>query len=97
MKKRLTSQPEALSDEGYHETTPPVGSLAFFHLGTEQGGPARVDINEKKKFSFRHCPNHLTITLSGNFPDHPENIQPIRKLSRLSGKFPDNPENIQTI
>jgi len=35
--------------------------------------------------------------LSGNFPDHPENIQPIRKLSRLSGNFPDNPENIQTI
>ena len=28
--KRLTSQPEALSDEGYHRTTAPVGSLAFF-------------------------------------------------------------------
>ena len=26
--------------------------------------------------------------LSGNFPDHPENIQPIRKLSKGSGNFP---------
>ena len=38
--------------------------------------------------------------LSGNFPDHPENIKTIRNLSRLSGNFPDHPEtfleNIQT-
>ena len=32
-----------------------------------------------------------------NFPDHPENIRTIRKLSRLSGNFPDHPENIRTI
>ena len=27
MKKRLTSQPEALSDEGFHGTAAPVGSV----------------------------------------------------------------------
>ena len=31
-------QPEALLDEGFHETTALVGSLAFFHYGTDQGG-----------------------------------------------------------
>ena len=36
--KSLTSQPEALSDEGFHRTAAPVGSLAVFHFGTEQVG-----------------------------------------------------------
>ena len=36
------SQPEALSDEGFHETAAQVGSLASFHFGTEQGGRAEV-------------------------------------------------------
>ena len=36
MKKRLTSQSEALSDKGFHGTAAPVNSsLAFFHYGTE--------------------------------------------------------------
>ena len=39
MKKGLTSQPEALSDEGFHGTAAPVGSLAIFSFSTEQGGP----------------------------------------------------------
>ena len=30
---------------------------------------------------------NLLSVLSGNFPDHPENIKTIRKLSRLSGIF----------
>ena len=29
-KKSLTSQPEALSDEGFHERSASAGSLAFF-------------------------------------------------------------------
>ena len=32
MKKGLTSQPEALSDEGFHGTAALVGSLPFFIL-----------------------------------------------------------------
>ena len=36
--KRLTRQPEDLPEEGFHGTAAPVGSLAFFHIGTEQGG-----------------------------------------------------------
>ena len=35
--KKATSQTEALSDEGSHGTAALVGSLAFFHFGTEQG------------------------------------------------------------
>ena len=36
--KKLTRQPEDLPEEGFHGTAAPVGSLAFFHIGTEQGG-----------------------------------------------------------
>ena len=35
--------------------------------------------------------------LSGNFPDHPENIETIRELSRLSGNFPGYLETFCTI
>ena len=35
--------------------------------------------------------------LSGNFLDHPENMQPIRKRFRLSRNFSDHQENIQPI
>ena len=38
MKKRLTSQPEALSDKGFHGTEAAVASMAFFHFGTDMGG-----------------------------------------------------------
>ena len=38
MKKGLTSQPEALSDEGFHGTAALVGSLAIFSFSTEQEG-----------------------------------------------------------
>ena len=34
----------ALSDEGFHETETPVGSLAFFHFGTELGGGGQKKI-----------------------------------------------------
>ena len=33
--KKLTRQPEDLSEEGFHKTAAPVGSLAFFHFGCE--------------------------------------------------------------
>merc|ERR1712218_98493 len=41
-----------------------------------------------------------TIIISrpaGNFPDHPETFQTIRKLSRPSGKFPDHLGSFQTM
>ena len=43
-KKNLTSQPEAFSDEGFHRTAAPVGSLAVFYFGTERGGGAVKNI-----------------------------------------------------
>ena len=33
--KKANKQPEALQDEGFHRR----GTLAFFKIGTEQGGP----------------------------------------------------------
>ena len=36
--KRLTSQPDALPDEGFLGTAALVGSLDFVYFGTEQGG-----------------------------------------------------------
>ena len=33
--KKLTRRPEDLSEEGFHGTAAPVGSLAFFHFGCE--------------------------------------------------------------
>ena len=42
MKKGLTSQPEALSDEGFHGTAALFGSLVFFISVLNRGGAVDV-------------------------------------------------------
>ena len=79
------------------------GYSEIFQAIRKLSGPSGKyqEISQAIKKLSRPYRKYLTVRkvsrLSGNFHDHPENIQTIHKLSRSSGNFPDNRETFQMV